>query len=242
MYYYIFQSPKNFSENKIHERIKNMLTTLGIAGESTLVSPARNATELAIMGVEKGYNTIVAIGNDEIINEVASTIQNTGAVLGIIPINASNEIIEILGTNDLKGACDALQKRHLKTINMGSLEPNIYFISSIVISSDKPLSIQAEIDDYYFSTYANRVIINNNLGISVEDYEKESSFLKNLFKAFNKEPEIVKNSFFSAHRLRLRTNEITPVKIGDLTIAKTPIVAYKKPEALKIIQYYSNIK
>lgn len=242
MYYYIFESPKNFAENKIHERIKNTLTLLGISGETTIVTPARNASELSIMGLEKGYSTIVAVGKDELINEVASNIYGSGAVLGIIPINASDEINTLVGSQDIKKNCEALQKRFLDSVNIGYLEPGINFLTKLTISSPKPLSIQAEINDFYFETKANEIIIDSNLNVYLKSNNQKKGFFASIFSSASNENDNIDNSFFRANRLRLRTHEILPVKIGELAVAKTPIVAYRRPEPLKIIKYYSKIK
>lgn len=241
MYYYIFQSPKKYSEGKTHERIKNILTVLGISGETTLVSPARSASELALMGVEKGYSTIVTIGSDEIINEVASSICGSGAVLGIIPIDASADINNLVGTNDIKKACESLKRRRLKTINMGFIEPDINFLTKVTIEANKTLSVQSEINDYYFETSADKIVIDHNLGVKMYTF-KEKGFLDNLFSFMGNNDNTRYFSFFNAERLRLRTHEIIPVKIGDLAVAKTPIVAYRRPKALKIIKFCSKIK
>lgn len=242
MYYYIFDSPKNYSENKTHERIKNNLTLLGISGETTIVSPARSATELTMMGIEKGYSTIIAIGSDEIINEVASNLAGTDTVFGIIPINASKEVGNIFGSFDINSACDALQKRRLEIINMGYLEPNVNFLTSIYIDSpNKPLSIQAEFDNYYLESSANKIRINNNLEVDLIQYEKPQGFFNQFFGINNREKKN-NQSHFNVERIRLRTHEILPVKIGNMQIAKTPIVVYKRPQALKIIKHYAKLK
>ena len=242
MYYYIFESPKNFAENKIHERIKNILTVLGISGETTIVTPARNASELAVMGLEKGYSTIVAVGKDELVNEVASNIYGSGAVLGIIPINASEEINNLVGSNDIKKNCEALQKRFLDNVNIGYLEPGINFLTKLSINSAKPLSIQAEINDFYFETKANEIIIDSNLNVYLNSEPQKKGFFASLFSSSDPSKYNINNSFFRANRLRLRTHEILPVKIGELAVAKTPIVAYRRPEPLKIIKYFAKIK
>jgi len=242
MYYYIFESPKNYAENKIHERIKNILTVLGISGETAIVTPARNASELSIMGLEKGYSTIVAVGKDELINEVASNIYGSGAVLGIIPINASNEINNLVGSDDLKKNCEALQKRFLDSVNIGYLEPGINFLTKLTISSTKPLSVQAEINDFYFESKANEIVIDSNLNIFLRSENIKKGFFASFFSPTSDNKDSIVNSFFHANRLRLRTHEILPVKIGELAVAKTPIVAYRRPEPLKIIKYYSKIK
>jgi diacylglycerol kinase family enzyme len=92
MYYYIFESAKNTSQKNLHEKIKDYLGFLGIAGETMTVSPARSVEELTQMGIEKKYSTIVAVGGDVLINKIASLIQGTEIVLGIIPIEASEQI------------------------------------------------------------------------------------------------------------------------------------------------------
>ncbi len=241
MYYYIFGSPKNYSENKLQEKIKLQLTTLGISGETTLVSPARSASELALMGVEKGYSTIVAVGGDELVNEVASNIQGRDVVLGVIPINTSDDIYNLVGTADYKQACEGLKKRRLKTINMACLEPNVNFLTKIVIQNNKKLSIKAEIDDFYFTAQAEKIIIDHNLNVELINSNESKSFFSVFSKLWSNNENINNNSYFNATRLKLRTHEILPVKIGDLTVSKTPITAYKKPDALKIIKNYSNM-
>lgn len=242
MYYYIFQSPKNYSESKLHEKIKQHLTMLGLSGETTIVSPARNASELALMGIEKGYSTIVAIGSDEIINEVASNIVGSGAVLGIIPIGASTEIIDLMGTSDIKDATISLQKRSLAEVNMGYLEPGVNFLTSLTISHGKKMSIQAEINDFYIESSTDAIKIDNNLNVNIISNKKDGGFWKSIGSFFGKKenPEVL-NSIFNAHTLKLRTHKILPVKIGSLVVAKTPITAYRKPEALKIIRFRSKI-
>lgn len=242
MYYYIFESAKNSSEQKNQEKIKQILIMLGISGETVLVSPARTATELTIMGLEKGYSTIVAVGSEELVNEIGSTIAQSDAVLGIIPTNYSEELKSIIGTDDIKLACEALQKRHLVTINMGYLDPGINFLTSLSIQSPKPLTMQAEIDDFYISTKINRININNNLITKIFSNKKQEGFLNNIFNIFNEPKKNNCDSIFYANKIRLRTSEITPVKIGNLVVAKTPIIVYRKPEALKIIKFRSKIK
>lgn len=242
MYYYIFQSPKNSSEQKIHEKIRQLTTLLGISGESSIVSPARTATELTVIGLEKGYSTIVAVGSEELVNEVASTVSQTEAVLGIIPINSNEKLNEIIGTDDFKFACEALQKRNIASVNMGYLDPGINFLTNLNINSDKALSVQAEIDGFYISTKANAINIDNNLTVKLFIKKEEKGLLGNLFNFFKNTEKEKYDSIFFANKLKMRTNEIISVKIGNLIVAKTPIIAYRKPEALKIIKFHSKIK
>lgn len=235
MYYYIIDIPKNKSDRNQQERIKNILSLLGISGEIAKVSPARTVAELAAMGVEKGYSTIVAIGGDELVNQVASIIANTDSVLGIIPVNASTSVTNLIGTNDVKKACEILQKRNLHPIDMACIEPSKRFLTQAMIESPRILQVQAEIDKYYLETQANKIIIDYNLGVHFINETQSGSWLKNLFGFSSSSKDSQSHSFFPAHKLRLRTHEIVPLKIGQITIAKTPIVAHQEPGVLKII-------
>lgn len=235
MYYYIFDSPKNRNQRNQQERIKNILGFLGITGEIAKISPARTVEELTTMGLEKGYSTIVAVGADELVNQVGSLVARTEAVLGIIPIEASSDIINLIGTSDIKTACEILQKRPLRYIDMARIEPAMRFLTKASINSSKLLQIQAEINDFYLETQATKILIDYNLGIHFIDESRKEGWWQSFFGFDSKKNSNNKYSFFAAKKLRLRTHEIVPIKIGNIIIAKTPIAAEREKRALKII-------
>lgn len=241
MYYYIFDSPKTRQQKNQQERIKNILGFLGITGEIARVSPARTVEELANMGLEKGYSTIVAVGGDELVNQVGSMLAGSEAVMGIIPIDASIDIVNLVGTNDLKIACEILQKRPLRYIDMARIEPNTHFLTQAVIESKKLLQVQAEINNFYLEAKVSKIIIDYKLGVYLFDESKNKNWVANFFGLSVGDKNNKNQSYFSAKKLRLRTNEITPVKIGTVTIAKTPIAATQEPKALKIVSACAKI-
>ena len=58
---------------------------------------AGHATEIARDAVLEGFKTIVAVGGDGSINEVANALIGTDAVLGIIPYGSGNGLALHLG-------------------------------------------------------------------------------------------------------------------------------------------------
>lgn len=52
--------------------------------------------ELAAQGVEQGFDIIVAVGGDGTINEVASAVEGSGKVMGIIPCGSGNGLARAL--------------------------------------------------------------------------------------------------------------------------------------------------
>lgn len=65
-----------------------------------------HATELASEGIERGFKTIIAVGGDGTINEVARSLVNTPVTMGIIPKGSGNGLGRHLGIslNMLKAA------------------------------------------------------------------------------------------------------------------------------------------
>ena len=85
MYYYIFDVRKCKNRRQI-ETIKDHLSDLGISGEFAVPDRIRPARDLAEQGVFKGYSTIVAIGADDLIDEVASVMLSKQQVFGVVPL------------------------------------------------------------------------------------------------------------------------------------------------------------
>ncbi len=235
MYYYIMDSPKDAAEKKAQEKIKDYLGLLGIAGETVLVSPARSAEELTNMGLEKKYSTIVAVGGDRLVNKIASLIQGTDIVLGVIPINASPIIQNIIGTNDIKQACENLRFRKLKEVNLAHIEPNKYYLTDALIINEKPFNTQITIDDFYFEAQATEINVDANLNLVIQDEATNNGFMKKLF-GFLGGKETQKNiSSFHGKKIRINTSELLPVIVDGEIVAKTPIAVKIKQKALKII-------
>lgn len=229
-------SPKNSSQKREQEKIKDALGFLGIAGETVTVSPARTVEELTNMGLAKKYSTIVAVGGDRLVNKIASMLQEKDHVLGIIPIEASTEICNLIGTDDIKTACENLRFRKVKNVDLSYIEPNKYFLTNINIDSSKPLNCHIEIDNCEFKATATSIILEPDLTLNLQDDSLSAGvFKKSINWLFGKKSDNNNTSIFKGRRVKIDTSESLPVLIDGEVIAKTPIVARIKPKVLKII-------
>lgn len=95
---------------------------------------AGHATELAKEAVDKGYHVIVSVGGDGSINEIASSLVSTDAILGIMPFGSGNGLARHLGISlDVKKALQVINKFHVKKIDVGEYAPGKYFFSNVGI-------------------------------------------------------------------------------------------------------------
>jgi len=248
MYYYILEQPKSRNVQVAQDKIKNILENVGIAGEIVTVSPARTTEELVEMGLFKQYNTIVAVGSDRHINKIATGLRHKNCAMGIIPINTSDLIYKLIGTTDLKEACENLKFRRLREINMGLIEPNKYFITQAEIQTNVSREATVTIinpgsDSYQAESTFSEIIISRSLYIFISDKYKDSNFLKNTWNWFtgNKTEESV-SSILRGKKIKIETNEPMPVTMDGEIIAKTPIVAALLPRVLNVITKPARIK
>lgn len=236
MYYYIFEQTKTYSERNQQNRIKDIIGMLGIAGEITTVSPARTIEELANMGMAKGYSTIIAVGSDKLINKVASLIQGTDFVLGIVPINASDFIHELIRTYDIKEACESLRFRYVQNRDIAMIEPNKYFLTEATIFSPKPMLAKIDLDQASLQATFTKMAISRDLHLAIEDKSKSpGSVIRSLYWFLGKKTKDIHPSVFSSKRIKIDTSQPAPLIVSDEILAKTPLVAKLKPKALKLI-------
>jgi diacylglycerol kinase (ATP) len=81
-----------------------------------------HAKELALQAIEEGYQTIVAVGGDGSINEVAGALIGTSARLGILPAGSGNGLAMHLGYGrNLPKAIQLLNRAKPLRIDMGKL-------------------------------------------------------------------------------------------------------------------------
>jgi len=241
MYYYILEQPKNKAISKTQEYLRDLLGLLGIAGEVVTVSPARSTDELVEMGLSKKYNTIVAVGSDRHINKIASQMINTKCVLGIIPINASSLINQLIGVSELKEAAEILKYRKLKEVNMGLIEPNRYFLTQAEIQSIKPIKttitvIGTNFDSYSIETNITELIISRNIYVLLNDKSRGPGLIKGTWSWLTgKKVADIESSILRGKKIKIETSVQVPVIMDGEIIAKTPIVASLQTRVLKII-------
>lgn len=240
MYYYIFEAPQSTQERTYFEKIRDFARDFGIAGEITQASPARTPEELTQIGLEKNYTTIVAIGHDAHINRVVSAILNLKPELpislGIISTDPESMLYERWGFKHPEEACEMLKYRKLERHNVGLVEPNHYFLTSIRIEPKKPTRVNLEVDRWQAEAIVDRVEISGNLYILLERYQKKEGIVGSTLNwLLGKNEQKVDRSIFKAKIIKISAAEALPIMIDDQIIARTPVNIYRKLNALNII-------
>jgi len=240
MYYYIFENPKTPTQRTFFEKLRDIAREFGIAGEITQASPARSPEELTKMALEKNFNTIVAIGNDLHVNRVAAEIvrQNTQfqVALGIISTDPESMLYERWGFKKPEDACETLKFRKLERFDVGLVEPDHYFLTSVKIECKRPSRISLEVDHWKADAVVDRVEISGNLYILLERFYREQSTLKQAMGwLVGKSNVSADRSVFKGKMIRISSSEPQSVLIDTQEITKTPISIYRKPNALNII-------
>lgn len=91
---------------------------------------AGHATELAHEAA-KTHEIIVAVGGDGLVNETASGMMNTNAILGIIPTGSGNALARHLGIPiNHKRAIECINKLHYDTIDTATINGKPFFAVS----------------------------------------------------------------------------------------------------------------
>lgn len=234
MYYYILESPGNRAIRQTYQKLRDVLTNLSIVGEIVSANPARTPAELAEMGMQKGYSTIVAVGGDSHINEVATTIVGR-AVLGIIPLEASAQVSEIIGTNDIRDAAESLKRRKISLHNTVLIEPETLVFLDAEIQTPNLAKASLVIDNRVRAhAYFNSLIVNRSLEIQLKSiHQTETKKILGIFSTGGK--EIVSESHFHGKSVRLITDPITKIRVAGQVIAETPCQFRIIPESLKVI-------
>lgn len=250
MYYYITEAG-NAKTAAWQEKIKDILGDLGIAGETVSPTPARTIEELASLGIIKGYSTIVAVGSEKLVNKIVTALINQkGAketVLGVIPSDFDGMLARRIGAHDIKEACQALKFRKLQTIDACQIEPNKYFLTEAIIESARATEAYLTLDQIQAGLVFNKIVIKPGLKIQIYDESKQTInkfkqfWAKLLGKTFDVK-DIYSSNFYSK-KIKIETlGRISPVKVDDEIITKTPMVCVARPQALKIVVARDTIK
>lgn len=90
-----------------------------------------HATELAHDAITEGYHTVVAIGGDGTINEVASALVDTDVALGIVPCGSGNGLGRHLHiSNNAHVALSIINEGHVEKIDYCTVNSKPFFCTS----------------------------------------------------------------------------------------------------------------
>ncbi|MFA7254231.1 MAG: diacylglycerol kinase family protein [Patescibacteria group bacterium] len=249
MYYYIFDLKKCRKRSQI-EDIKNYLSLLGIGGEYTFTSTAYNASDLAGQGLSKGYNTIVGIGGDDVANKISTRLCGSQAAMGLIPIDASNDLQQLICVNSWKEGADNLRFRKIEEIKIGKTANGGAFLTQIQFNLSAPIEITIEFKDFLVQAKVKNLMVsnfNNQIKKIGDDFldivfesvrPTESAILSRISSVFSKSKAENEESLslFRARSLRLFTNTQIPLHDSEgNVVGKTPQLIESSDENLRLI-------
>lgn len=248
MYYYIFDIKKCKKRSQVQE-IKDYLGGLGISGEFTFPTAAQNADELVSLGLSKQYSTIVAVGSEEIANVVAGRLLGRKEAFGVIPLEASSEICQLIGTSNWREACENLRYRKISEVRLGQTATGYSFLTKISLQINTAANITLEFRDFIVQTKATNLVISifdpgikkigdDYLDISVSSANPNEFQIINKLASFfgTKQPqEKILNSIFRGRSLRIFTKTPTPLLCESTVVAKTPQLIESTDEKIRLI-------
>lgn len=121
--------------DRLLARLETRITDLDLNGKISRLNPTRNVRETINGELKRGAKTIVAVGNNKIINQIINSLAGSQVPLGIIPIGQNNnDIAKSLGIESTEAACDILSARLLARLDLG-LANQTYFLSNVSINN-----------------------------------------------------------------------------------------------------------
>lgn len=112
---------------KVGGQIVAALTARDIPFRAEETARAGHAVSLAREAAERGGETVVAIGGDGTVQEVARGLRGTQAALGIIPAGTGNDIIKVLGIPKKPvEALDFLLGHPARPVDVGMIDDRLF--------------------------------------------------------------------------------------------------------------------
>lgn len=140
MYYYVINPVAGGGAvNAIQDKLRQRLAELGIDGEIAKTAGPGDATKMVRDAIERGFNTVVAVGGDGTLHEVINGITRDNVAVGVIPIGRGNLIASSLGIESWKEATEILAARRLTAYGLIAAGKR-YFVSSITLGFEAEMS------------------------------------------------------------------------------------------------------
>ncbi len=150
---------------------------------------ANHAVSLSKSAVADGIEIIVAVGGDGTVNEVASQMINSDAILGIVPLGSGNGLARHLGiSRNIEKAIDLINLQNTSVIDTGSINDKV-FVSIAGVGFDALIAekfAQGKQRGFigYFKQVANEYLKYKPLEYKLIFYDGQIIEKKALFVAF----------------------------------------------------------
>lgn len=172
------------SKEQILQLIEEKIDPANYAYEIIYTERAGHAIEIAAQAAKEGADTVVAIGGDGTINEIARSLVHTDTSLGIIPCGSGNGLARHLHIPmDPKGAVEVINEGLKKTIDYGKINETLFFCTCGV-GFDAFVSLKfANAGKRGLLTYLENTL-RESLKYQPETYELETEDGTSKYKAF----------------------------------------------------------
>lgn len=122
---------------ELFPKIKVELDRRRIQYDLHFTNEPMEAVDVAKMGLEAGFSTIVAMGGDGTINEVANGLLGSDATLAVIPAGTGNDFIRMVGIpSSPTQAIETLLDGVPRTIDLGQINDDRCFVNGVGIGLD----------------------------------------------------------------------------------------------------------
>ncbi len=242
MYFYIVEALRNKTVANNLSRFKDELTKQGIAGEVVTTNPLRQTTELLELGVRKGYTTIVGVGDDTHINELAGLLLGSHIALGVVPMQASDSLTKLIGVDSFKQSLLALRFRKLREVTLGEVVGKGRFLTYAKLKNRLPTLFNIAFENFTLSAQTREIVVAN---LDPETWRSTPGQLNLMIKGLKQQKGLVgklftpKDSAFETHIrvpiLKIETRDPFSVTVGETEIAETPAVFRALPKTLRLV-------
>lgn len=107
--------------------VRDLLDAKKVCYDVAYTEYRRHATLLARRAVQDGYKYIVSVGGDGTVNEIASALVNTDAVLCVLPFGTGNDLSKVVGFPlDPEGAVDTLLGGRVRKMDAGMANDRLF--------------------------------------------------------------------------------------------------------------------
>jgi diacylglycerol kinase family enzyme len=125
---------------KLQSELLSTLTELHIPGEYARTTPLRSVHSLIEQARNLEAKTIVAVGNDETLQEVVTATAGSNVAIGYIPFRPT-ALSRTLGVSeDFRDACHTIAARRIIELDTGKLNGNL-FLSSVALGNRTALEL-----------------------------------------------------------------------------------------------------
>jgi YegS/Rv2252/BmrU family lipid kinase len=115
------------SKNKVPQLIEKYLDKEKFDFKISLTNSEKETKQLAELSVANNINTIVAVGGDGTINNIAKYVKNSNTVLGIIPFGSGNGFARELNLfGSIQNSIQIINKQNIKQVDTGMVNEHFF--------------------------------------------------------------------------------------------------------------------